>query len=170
MANVPLHFTASLRDGLDTLAKITSYLLVPDSSGIAQVMTDLATWAAAVDACIDGAIVEVAARFSPSLPGGLKGATGATWQASRVEQTSTINFSGTGSDRRWGQALPSLRNTAIASGKINLSDTAIVALVTLLTDPANHFTNSENQALEAAVDAIISFRQRAQLPRTSFEV
>ncbi|HLJ82332.1 MAG TPA: hypothetical protein VKT52_12645 [Ktedonobacterales bacterium] len=169
MANVPLHFSAAVRDGLLTAAPITSYLLVPDSTTLAALVGDLGTWASAVDACIDGAIIDVSARLTPDLPAGLKAATGATWLASRVEQTGAINFSATGSDRRYAQPLVSLSNSVIAGGKIDLSNAAIVALVSLLTNPANDFTNQQSQALEAALDALISFRQRAGLPKTSFE-
>lgn len=169
MANVPLHFSAAVRDGLQTAAPLTSYLLVPDSTSLATLIGDLGTWATTIDACIDGAIVDLSARLTPALPAGLKAATGATWLASRVEQTGVLNFSASGSDRRYGQALPSLSNAVIAGGKIDLSNTAIVALVSLLTNPANDFTNAQSQTLEAALDALISFRQRADLRKTSFE-
>jgi hypothetical protein len=169
VANVPLRFTAVVRDGLLTAAPLTSYLLVPDSTSLATLVGDLGTWATDMDACIDGAIIDVSARLTPALPAGLKAATGATWLASRVEQTGILNFSATGSDRRYGQALPSLSNAAIVAGKIDLTNASIVALVSLLTTGANDFTNQESQALGVAIDALISFRKRIDLRKSSFE-
>lgn len=171
MADVGVDFTATITDGLLTPAKVAAYLSVPDSTSLATLIAELDTWAGAIDACVDGALSDVRAAVIPlSPPAGLKGPTGATWLASRVEQTGILNFSATGSDRRYGQALPSVRNTAIVSGKLNLSDAQIAALITLLTNPANLYTNRALQQLEAALDAFISFRQRAYLAKTSFEI
>jgi hypothetical protein len=169
MANISCRFVAVARDGLLVSAPITSYLLVPDTTSVSSLVSSLSTWSTTVDACIDAAITDVSARLVPPLPAGLKAPTGATWESSRVEQTGVINFSAAGSSHRYGQALPSISNGAISSGKINLTNTAIQSLIALCSNPANNFTNAESQALGGAIDALLSFRKRADLRKTSYE-
>ncbi len=108
--------------------------------------------------------------MAPALPGGLKAATGATWLASRIGQTGVLSFSATGTDRRYGQALPALANATIVGGQLDMTNAAIAALITLLLNPTGYFTNPQNQSLEAALDALLSFRQYALLARRSTRV
>jgi hypothetical protein len=112
-----------------------------------------------MDGVTDGAFRQVWATIKPTLPGGLKSATGATWAASDITKTGIIDFSATDTSRRWGQAIPTLADAVIVNGKIDTTNAAIVALVDLLLNPTGFFTNADNQSLEAALDALISFRQ-----------
>lgn len=169
MTNVPLHFSATVVDGLSTEASTIAYGLYPDSTTIAELVTALNGWVTDVDACIDGAIIRNHIELTPGLVGGIKAPTGATFVASRVEQTAVLNFSNADSPHKFGQALPSVRSALLTNGKIDLGDTAMAALIALLTSGA--FTNTAQQALVALVDAIVAFRKRRkQLQRTSYEV
>lgn len=173
MANIPLHFSATVVDGLGTEASTVSYLLVPDTATLAQLATAIGTWATDVDAVTAGAITKLGIRVTPALPGGLKAATGATWAASRVEQTGVLNLSNTVSAHRFGQAIPAIADSVLVAGKIDLTNAAITALISLLTAAVagGTYTNNAQQSLLALVDALISFRKRRkQLSRTSFEV
>lgn len=169
MANVPLHFSATIRDGLGTEATSRAYLNLSDTTTLAALVSDLGTWLADLDAVTDGLIRGTRIEITPALPGGLKTATGATFQASRVEQTAVLNFSATGTSRKEGMEIPAVSNAAISAGKLDLTNAAIAALITLLTN--GNFTNPYNQVLVALLDAILSFRKkRKQLQRSSFEV
>lgn len=169
MANVAAHYSLTIRDGLGVEASTVAYVVVPDTTTLAGIAAAAGTWALDVDATIDGAITGLRVELAPALPGGLKAATGATWAASRVEQTGVLNFKNATTKYRFGMPLPSIRSDVISTGKIDLTDTAIAALITLLTSGA--FSNTAQQALTALVDAIISFRKRRkQLQRSSFEV
>src|SRR5579872_817764 len=169
MANIPLHFSATIRDGLGTEATTQAYLNVPDSTALSALVGDLGTWLTDLDAVTDGLIRGTRIEITPALPGGLKTSTGATFQASRVEQTAVLNFSATGTARKEGFSIPAVSNSAIVAGKVDLANTAIQALITLLS--GGLYTNPYNQALVALLDAILSFRKkRKQLQRSSFEV
>jgi len=169
MANIPLNFSATVVDGLSTEASTLAYAEYADTTTLADVITDLNSWVADVDACIDGAIKANHIRITPAVLGTHKSPTGATFVASRVEQTAVLNFANGTTSRKYGQALPSVRSDLLTAGKIDLTDAAISALITLLTSGA--FTNAAQQALTALVDAIIAFRKRRkQLSRTSFEI
>jgi hypothetical protein len=159
VTNVTVQYVGALIDGLDLPVKITSPLSLPDSSTLAQTVSALGVWASAMDGVTDGAFRQVWATIQPPLPGGLKAATGATWAASDITKTGIIDFSATGTSRRWGQAIPTLAEAVIVGNKIDVTNAAIVALVDLLVNPTGFFTNDDNQSLEVALDALISFRQ-----------
>jgi len=159
LTNLSVQYNGALIDGLELPVKLTSPLSLPDTSTLAQTVSGLGVWAAAMDGVTDGAFTQVWATIQPSLPGGLKAATGATWAASDITKTGIIDFSATGTSRRWGQAIPTLAQAVIVNHKIDVTNAAIVALVDLLTNPTGFFTNDDNQSLEAALDALISFRQ-----------
>lgn len=170
MATVETRFQGVLIDGLQTPASVISYLGIPDSHGIAASVAGAQVWAQAIDGVIAGAFTELSVQMIVPLPGGIKAPTGATWQASRVEQTGTIMFSATGTDRRWGQSLPSLSNAVLSGGKIDMANAAIIALIDLLLNPTDLFTNPQLQVLEAALDALLSFRPYSQLRKRSLRV
>lgn len=168
MTNLEVQYRGELVDGLGVHGDMLSYLSLPDTATLAQTSSALGVWAAAVDGCVDGAFTGVSAVIVPPLPGGLKSATGATWLDSRMQQTGIIDFSATGTSRRYGQALPSFSNAAISGGQFDISNAAVQALISLLLNPTGYFTNAEKQSLEAALDALLSFRKRAYLATRSY--
>jgi hypothetical protein len=163
MADLPVQFKGTVVDGMAIPGQVISYLSLPDTSTLAQMASAIGVWAAAVDGCIDGAFQQVLATLAPTLPGGLKAATGATWLASRIGQTGVLTFSATGTSRRYGQALPALSSAVIVADNVDMTNAAIAALIALLLNPTGYFTNPQNQSLEAALDALLSFRQYAYL-------
>lgn len=167
MATVETQFQGSILDGLQTAGFITSYLGIPDSHGIAALVAGCQVWAQAVNGVIDGALTDLHVQMVVPLPGGLNAPTGATFLASRVEQTGVFSFSATGTDRRWGFAVPSLSSSVLSGGKINMANSAIVALKDLLLNPTDLFTNPQLQVLEAALDALLSFRKCFELRKRS---
>jgi hypothetical protein len=170
MAKYTVQLRGMVLDGLLIPGTVTSYLYLDDTVTLAQAVAALGVWAAAVDGTIDGAFEQVLATITPSLPGGLKAATGATWAASRMMQTGVIDFSATGTTRRYGQSLPSLASSAVVAGQLNMADANIAALIALLTNPTDLFVNPTNQALEAALDGSLSFRKYPLLGLTSQRV
>ncbi len=170
MAKYTVQLRGNLIDGQVIPGTLTSYLYLDDTTTIAQVVSALGVWAAANDACLDAAFESVLACITPTLPGGLKGATGATWAASRMAQTGNLLFSTTGTTRRWGQALPGLASSTVVGGQLNIADANIAALIALLTNPTDLFVNPQNQSLVAALDAALSFRKYSLLGLTSQRV
>lgn len=170
MANIPVQFRGTLVDGMVLPGSVVSYLNLPDTATLAQLQSAAGVWAAALDPCMDVAFTALSAAIVPSLPGGLKGATGATWLASRMAQTGTITFSATGTSRRYGQAIPGLANATISGGQLDMANAAIAALIALLLNPTGFFTNPQNESLVAALDALLSFRQYANLGERSERV
>lgn len=170
MTNLPVQFSGTIIDGMVIPATALSYLALPDTATLAQMQSALGVWAAAVDGCTDGAFTQVFATLAPSLPGGLKAPTGATWSASRVAQTGVITFSATGTTRRYSQAIPALSNSVITAGQVDMAASAIAALIALLLNPTGFFTNPQQESLVAALDALLSFWQYAFIPRRSTRI
>lgn len=170
MTNIETQFQGVLVDGLRTTGSVTSYLGIPDFDTLSQAASGCQVWAQAIDGVTDGAFTQLGVQLIVPLPTGMKAPTGATWAASRVEQTGVFSFSATGTDRRWGFAVPSLSSSVLSGGKIDMANTAIVALIDLLLNPTDLFTNPQMQVLEAALDALLSFRKRAQLLRSSLVI
>lgn len=170
MADVETRYEGVLIDGQQVAAHVTSYLAIPDSHGIAASVAGAQIWAAAIDGVTDAAFTQILATMVVPLPGTIKKPTGATWLASRSNQTGTIMFSATGTTRRWGQSIPALSNAAISGGQMDLTNAAVVALIDLLLNPTDLFTNSTLQVLEAALDALLGFRPYAQLRKRSARV
>jgi hypothetical protein len=165
-----VQFQGVLVDGLLTPASVISYLGLPGTATLDQAVSAAGVWAAAIDGCVAGAFTQVAVYVTPPLPGGLKGATGTTWAASRVEQTGTFDFSATGTSRVYGQSLPSLSNAVVSAGKIDLSNPDVIAFVDLMLNPTGLFTNPQLQSLGVLLEAFISFRKRSQLFQSSMDL
>lgn len=93
-------------------------------------------------------------------------------EGARVEQTGLFNFTNTTSKYKFGIDLPSIANDDIVSGKIDLSNTNVIALLDALIGgwTGGIFTNTAQYALATLADALLSFRKRRkQLSRSSFE-
>ncbi len=170
MTNLGVQFEATIVDGMSIPGSAIGYLVLPDTSTLAQMQSAIGVWSQAIDGCIDGAITQVLATLTPTLPDGLKAPTGATWLASRIAQTGILTFSASGTTRRYGQALPSLSNATIAGDQVDMSNAAIAALIALLLTPTGFFTNPQNESLVAALDALLSFRQHTLLRLRSTRV
>jgi len=170
MATLQGHMGLTIVDGLGTKANTDFYIALDDTKTLADAVSDAQALCAAVDATLDAKVesCRITVQYQPS------GMKANPTSGSRVEQTGVINFSNDTTARKQGVVLPGLKSAAIVAGKLNLTDTAIQALITLLkANPAESGTwaNFAFQALVDVLDAILSFRKhRKSLSRTSYEV
>ena len=165
----PARLSVSVVDELGTEASTVAYLMVDPTQPLAALAASAQQWATDLDAVIGGKITKVSAILLPGLPPGLKANPVA---GSRVEQTAVINFASAGNVHRFGMAIPSVADSKLAGGRLNLSDAAVQALVVLLTTATGTqaFATPAQQIIVSAVDAILSFRKRRKsLTRSSFE-
>lgn len=165
----PARLSVSVVDELGTEASTVAYLMVDPTQPLATLAAAAQQWATDLDAVISGKITKVSAILLPGLPAGLKAAPAA---GSRVEQTAVINFANAATGHRFGMAIPSIADSKIAAGRLNLGDAAVQALVVLLTTATGTqaYATPAQQLITTAVDAILSFRKRRKsLTRSSFE-
>lgn len=166
------HLSFTIQDELGTKASEVIYVLADPTKTVANMVTDLQAWGALITPIIGGRLLsaELCITVVPSADQSGKPAAG-----SRVEQTGVFNFGNASTSRRFGEAVPSLADSVISGGEINLSDTDVAAFVAAMhaasgtsgTEP----TNNAFQVLTGLTDAFISFRKRRkQLLRSSYEV
>jgi hypothetical protein len=155
MANVPLHFSATIEDGLQRRKSTDAYLNLVDTTTLATLAAAYGTFMTDLDGVTAGAIVEGQIRIRPALPGGLATATGATWLASRVAQTGIFRFSASGTTAQWSSAVPALADAMIVNDAID--PTGSGTYTGLLT--GGSYVNPENQVLLALTKTLIRFRK-----------
>lgn len=162
-------FSFTILDQLGTKASMVIYALADPTKTIANLAADWETWAGLIDLIIGGQILHGTARLVLAPSGGEKGAPAA---GSRVEQTGVFDLLNGVTPHKYGEAVPSIADAVIASGRIDLTDANVANFFTALhTATANtEPTNNSFQALTAESDAFLSFRKRRkQLDRSSFE-
>jgi hypothetical protein len=168
MANIPLHFSCTVQDGLGVKRSTDVYLSPPDTTTLAAVVASIGTWLSDLDAATDGAITADQIRIIPALPGGLKSATGATWGRSRNMLPGVLRYSAAGTSHAWSSVVPALAAACIVAGKPDIHGATLGTYSTLLTTGSNGFTNANGQALAALESGIIGERKsRKQLGASS---
>lgn len=155
--------TFTLQDQIGVKAANTYYLLVDPAMTITQFAALWASQAGLIDLITSGAIIGGKAELVfPTL-----GTVGKPAAGSRVEQTGLFTLGNASNTRSFGEDVPSLADSKIVSGHIDLSDTDITNYVTALTTPAtlSEFTNNQFLVLNALRTAAVTFRKRRRLER-----
>jgi hypothetical protein len=169
MANINSLVSLHIVDELGVKSTMPIWLVGADTQTLAQLVTAAQNIATDTDAIIGGQVFKITGAVSVPLPSGIKSTPAAN---SRVEQTGLFNFSQSGSPYKYGVDVPSIKDSVLAGGRINLADTAVTTWVGLLTAAIGAFT-PESTALRAIVglvDALLTFRKhRKQLDRVSYE-
>jgi len=170
MAVVDFQGSLTIRDELGVTATLPFFLEGPDTATLANVRTAIDAIASAADPIIGGQIVEATVTFHPGLPGGIKAVPAA---ASRVEQTGLFNWSNATTPYKFGIDVPSLANSKISGGKVNLADADVEAFIDIFEAAIGVFTavTAGYDPLVALLDVALTFRKhRKSLTRSSKEV
>lgn len=131
--------------------------------------TEWTTLGTDLDAVIDAQIIGGRVNIEFPADGGWKSSPGAD---SFDERTGVLNFNNATTKYKYGIKVPSWANSKLSSGKINLSDTEVSALITLLTTAFTHgeFANPGLYAFTALADAFLAARKyRKQLDKSTYE-
>jgi hypothetical protein len=171
MANTqPAQLSYSLLDELGTKASSSFPLMIDPAMTVAQLVTATTAFGDLLDAIVGGAITAGSASL---LFGDLGAKDGTPASGSRVEQTGVFNFNNGTTAYRFGEIAPSLADSVISGGTINLADSDVMAFVAACTASITGggvHTNTARQTLTSLRDAFLSFRKhRKQLTRSSFE-
>lgn len=159
-----------LQDNLGVPASHDLFVNVPDTATVANLVTYGQAYCAVLDPVTSAE--GVVAHFTVNFPStGLKTAPLAT---SEVERTGLFNFSQAGSRYKFGVDVPSIADAVIATGKIDLTNTGVIAWKNFILaagaggiQAASKFSN----LLSGLLDALISFRKHRKAEnRRSFEV
>lgn len=171
MAN-PSILSVEITDAEGVTATSPIYLDIPPTVTVADLTTVAGEYLALLDAIIDGQITDAKFIITPAA-GAFAGLKSAPVAGSNVESTGLFNFSQTGSKYKFGIDVPSIANSKIVGGRINLSDSDIAAWkgfiegVHLTITVVSKFV----LVLVALLDALRTFRKhRRALIKRSFEV
>ncbi len=166
MANVSLHYSATILDSFGVKKSVDAYLNIVDTTTLAVLAADMGTWLTDLDAITDGEIVENSVQIRPTRPGGLKASPVA---GSYNARTGQLSFSASGTTALWGEAIPALAASSITTGKV--PNTGSMGTYTALL-AGGGFTNPQNQVLAAlkktAVGDRSSRKQQGALTATKF--
>jgi len=168
--NMPEHTVMSytVRDELGTEASTVAYISYDGAlETVDALIGEWLDYGALLDAATGGQIVGGRITIALSPDGSWKSAPAS---GSRVEQTGLVNFSATGSSKRWGADIPALVNTAIAAGKILTASGPVHALILaiLAAFTNGNFTTSTGGDIATFRDAAVTFRKhRRQLTKAT---
>ncbi len=170
MATVFGHASIKLLDALGVTVSMPVYMNIDDTKTVAALAGQVSTIAQAIDDVSDSQITEVVVSFVGGMPGAGKSSPVST---AENERTGLLNFSQTASPYKFGLDIPAIAESKIVNGKINLSDSAITNLITILTTAgtAATYVSTAIKALVRLIDALLTFRKhRKAESRRSFEV
>jgi len=163
-------FSFSFQDDLGTKSSMNVPAMVDPTTGTpAALKTEWLALGGQLDDLTGAQILGGAVSISLKPDPGWKTAPSA---GSRVEQTGLFNFLNATSKYKFGVDIPSIVNTAISGGKIDLTTSIVTDVITSLITAftGGVFTNTSQYPLSALADALLSFRKRRQqLSRSSFE-
>ena len=167
--------SATIVDSWGTEASAPAYALIDPAQTLSSIVTQAQAYVSALDGVTDGYIRKMHIQIVPALPSGLK--TGAVATGAKVEQTGVVNFSVTGSSKRYGYAIPAVSDGQLTGDRIDATvfgtaSANMDALLLLLTSvfTALVWANEHSQQIAAVKDALVSFRKkRRQLGRSSLE-
>jgi hypothetical protein len=169
MASLQVLLSVDVLDKLGVSTTHNLFLDAPDTSTLADFNSFLTDYAPLLDAITDGQITAAHVRQQLALPSGLKSAPAST---AEVERTGLFNYTMSGNPYKFGIDVPAIADSKIVSGKINLTDSDILAWKSFILTGVGGITIVSKflQSLIALVDALISFRKhRKQETRRSLE-
>lgn len=156
-----------IKDDNGAVASTAVQANIDDSATLLVALNDLQNWAGAVDPVIGG-VIEKAYLTIEYDPTSVKSDPVA---GSDITQTGTFNFTQSGNPYLQGVVLPSIADSKVVGGKIDLTDTDVNNLVDFITTAHTAITivGRVFSALVALVDALFSFRKRRKaISRRSF--
>jgi len=165
-----VQYSYTLLDGLGSHASMVIYAKADPTKTLTNILADWETFAALIDLIVGGQILHGQVRLLTAPSGSEKSSPGST---SRVEQTGVFDFPNATNSRIFGEAVPSLADSVIVGGQIDLTDTNVANFVTAMSTATANSEPTTNQflVLTALRDAFLSFRKhRKQLSRSSFEI
>lgn len=157
-ADTVARFTAHVQDSSGLKGSIVAHLFIDGTQTIAAAKTALTAWLDAVYRLTDCEITEGTIQI---LPGNTSGTYPLTAGA-EIEETASLDFSVPIVPYHWGETILGFKASKLTGNQINLADTDVAALVTLLTGAVlgGNYTDRSARALTALAYAFQGTRKR----------
>ena len=162
MATIQMVFSAHVVDDNGRTRSCHSYYARPDTDTLAATISALESFGDHIANLSDGRVDRVSAHIADIAWTPEKINNG----GAPIEQTGLINFSATGTSKRWALAIPAFTNVRLIGDTPD--PTYIEFIAAALT--SGNYTNDHGQPLSVWDDAFLSIRKdRKQLQRASLQ-
>jgi hypothetical protein len=167
VAQQKIRYTFNLQDAEGVRAAMALYGTYDDTQIVSVLVSDLAAAKALVAAVTDAQVIGTEVTVvgtGAAAPGG--------FADSEVEMVGELNFLNT-AGRAWTDVIPSIADSTVVAGHINLSDTDIAALKTFLEESTGTYLQTDRNWLRTGLmkSTFLGDRKhRRALKRDSYEV
>lgn len=165
---MPQHLLASItmRDALGLAANTRAYVEVPDGATLVEVTTNLLAWAALVNSVTASKITSL----TYTVEGDISGETPNNDANSRNFEQAVINFNNANNERSSGVAIPGIRDSLVASGKIVDGSGAVKDLIDAMLagwtfsgeEGTGGFTDAQWNPISSLRDTFLSNRSKTR--------
>jgi len=168
LAQIPAIFSATVVDGYGIPGQILVNVEVDNTKTVAQLSSDLVSWASDMAPLTQGIITKV--TFKMVNETGVDPSTA----VGDIEKSGLFNFANATDPYAYGVLIPDVNPTILnAAGTIDLTNADVTAFITLLTTAGTVITAVTKgvRTLTGLIDALIAFRKhRKPLARKTKEV
>ena len=162
MATIQMVFSAHVVDDNGRSRSCHAYQARADTTTLATLLASLESFGDNIANLSDGRVDRLSVHIADT-----------NWTPEKlnsggapIEQTGLINFSATGTSKRWALAIPAFTNARLIGDRID--PTYVEFIAAALT--SGNYTNDHGQLLSAWEDALLSIRRdRKQLQRASLQ-
>jgi len=157
MANVLATWSVKLRDFLGVVSSFDDFhVLVPDTVTLAGLQTITTDYVEVLDVVTDSEIIQITLKLDMVI----SGAKSAPNEGAENERGGLLSFSQTGIGRTFGVWIPGLSDETIVAGKIDPTNTDIIAIESWFTSThgGGETVSDFNYILEDLLGTLISFR------------
>jgi len=158
-------------DKLGVEVSMPLYVRLDDTKTLAQVLTDANLLGQQLDPISDSQITDFEVRIKNG--SGVSGGKSSPAATAENERTGLFNFSQSTSPYKFGIDVPSIADSKIVNGKIDLANADIAAFIAAMIAAGTAATPESTSlyTLLALLDALLTFRKhRRAESRRSFEV
>jgi len=170
MANVTGFITTSVVDYLGDPAAFQTFFTTPDTSTLAQVITDAIALQDKQDKVMDGQIVGMEVKIT--VPLDITAIKTSPVNTAEVERTGLVNFKQQNIKYKYGYDIPTLARTIWDLGSAWLTDANVKALIDLIIAGGTvlGYDSKFLNDITGVLDGVLTFRKhRKSLIRSSFE-
>jgi hypothetical protein len=146
MANELVRISVTVQDIDNVRAIVQAFATVPDTETLANMKTAVQAYVTALAPLLGGDLIRAEYTPLPAFTGLKAGAA----SDSHVYEAVNLQFNLTNLPYKWGQALASIKDSKLASGKLDTTDTDVAAYITLMTGAFAGGTFTDNKSIVIA--------------------
>lgn len=164
-ADTVVRFTAHVQDASGIKGTIVAHLYIDGAQTVTAVKGALDTWITDLDPLTECSITAQSIQILPPLVAGLK----APVAGAEIEETANLDFSVATVPYHWGLTLLGFPSSKLTGNQVNLTDTAVAAMITLMKSAVLGGTYTDRSA-RSLVDIAYTFQGERKRRRRLHEI